>query len=69
MEIDTDTETQPTPTLRGQGINVRLDRDTHQKITVIAARLTLHRRQKVQNAQVVREAIDAYLALVEKIGG
>ena len=54
------------PSLRDGGINVRLDREVHAKITRAAALLTVHRGRKVQNAQVVREAIDAYLAVVEK---
>jgi hypothetical protein len=53
--------------LRREGINVRIDRDVHAKITEAAAHLTLHRGRKVENAQVVREAVEEYLRKVEEI--
>jgi hypothetical protein len=65
----TEQPNEPKKTLRREGINVRLDRTTHAKIQRMAALLTVHRNRKVENAQVVREAIDAYLSLVEKLGG
>lgn len=56
------------PSLRTAGINVRLDREVHAKITRAGAILTLHRGRKVDNAQVVREAIEEFLAKVEQLG-